>query len=69
MLVELIIDARFKGEAKRIIIQFVLETKLLILVQGHQVMLNCAKENVLRNAIKYSPQGSVVNVILSKYIN
>ena len=66
MLLELLTDARFEGKAKHINIQFMLETKLPILVLGQQDLLYCAIENVLRNAIKYSPQGSVVSAKLSK---
>jgi len=66
MLLDLLTGACFEGQAKHIDIQFIIKTKLPILVLGQQDFLQCAIENVLRNTIKYSPQGSVISAILSK---
>lgn len=66
LLTDLVNDACFEAEAKNITIQFEHHTAFAVFVAGQQDLLHRAIENVLRNAIKYSSLGNVVNVELSQ---
>ena len=66
LLTDLVNDARFEAEVKNVTIQFEHQSAFAIVVKGQQDLLHRAIENVLRNAIKYSPLGNMVNVELSR---
>lgn len=53
-------DARFEGEAKNCAVQ--VSGARGIMLSGHRELLRSAIENVLRNAVRYSPTGNVVDV-------
>ncbi len=57
---EVCADARFEGAAKHCIIEVSGERGALL--SGHRELLRSAVENVLRNAVRYSPAGEVVDV-------
>ena len=66
LLTDLVNDARFEAEAKNVTIQFEHQSAFAIVVKGQQDLLHRAIENVLRNSIKYSPLGNMVNIELSR---
>jgi signal transduction histidine kinase len=53
-------DARFEGMAKRIMIEYV--PTATVSVFGQQELLHRAIDNVVRNALKYSPEQSTVHI-------
>lgn len=53
-------DARFEGMAKRIIIEYV--PTATVSVFGQQELLHRAIDNVVRNALKYSPEQSIIHI-------
>lgn len=57
---EVCADARFEGQAKNCAIEVAGVRGTLL--SGHRELLRSAIENVLRNAVRYSPAGSVVEV-------
>jgi two-component system, OmpR family, sensor kinase len=65
LLTALISDASFEAQAKNVSIQFLHQSTIPIVVQGQQDLLHRAIENVLRNAIKYSPFDSQIIVELT----
>lgn len=63
MLADLVDDARFEAGARDQTI--VLKGQIQRSVQGHAQLLRRAVENIIRNAIKYSPASSTIEVHLS----
>jgi two-component system OmpR family sensor kinase len=53
-------DARFEGMAKRIMIEYV--PTATVSVFGQQELLHRAIDNVVRNALKYSPEQSIIHI-------
>lgn len=53
-------DARFEGMAKRIMIEYV--PTATVSVFGQQELLHRAIDNVVRNALKFSPEQSIVHI-------
>jgi len=61
---EVVRDANFEGAAKGCTVQRVGAAK--ILVNGNRELLRSAIENVLRNAVRYSPKGARVEVAVER---
>ncbi len=57
---EVVRDANFEGAAKRCTVR--LEGAAHAAVNGNRELLRSAVENVLRNAVRYSPQGAPIEV-------
>jgi len=57
---EVVCDANFEGAAKRCVVR--LEGAARAAVNGNRELLRSAVENVLRNAVRYSPEGAPVEV-------
>lgn len=53
-------DARFEAAAKNVIVEYAGLTEIRI--QGHAELILRAIENILRNAVKYTPPGETVRV-------
>ena len=53
-------DARFEGMAKRITLQYVPTSTVTVF--GQQELLHRAIDNVVRNALKYSPEQSLIDI-------
>ena len=53
-------DARFEGMAKRIMIEYVPTSTISVF--GQQELLHRAIDNVVRNALKYSPEQSIIHI-------
>jgi two-component system, OmpR family, sensor kinase len=53
-------DARFEAEARACRVEFTVHEDAL--VQGNAELLHRALENIVRNALKYSPQGACVEI-------
>lgn len=60
LLATIVEDARFEGTAKQIVIQY--EQASDVIVFGQQDMLHRAIDNVLRNALKYSHDTSLITI-------
>ncbi len=60
LLAEIVEDARFEATAKGRIVQFGVDSVGVVLGNGE--LLRRAVENVVRNAIKYSPRGGAIAV-------
>lgn len=63
LLHELIDDARFEAAARGVEVRRDTEP---VGVRGHVELLRRAVDNVLRNAVKYAPAGSVVHIALTR---
>jgi two-component system sensor histidine kinase CpxA len=62
ILQEIVHDANFEGAAKRCVVR--LEGGARRPVLGNRELLHSAIENVLRNAVRYSPAGTEVDVVV-----
>jgi two-component system OmpR family sensor kinase len=65
LLIELVEDANFEGNANRIKVDY--DATSAILIQAQPDLLQRAIDNVIRNAVKYSPADSTV--VISSTIN
>ena len=57
-------DAAFEGEARNLVVSLNAEEE--VSVTGNRQLIERAIENILRNALKYSPDGSTVSVDLKR---
>ena len=64
MIDEVVRDANFEGAIKNCQVNLRGAAKASVL--GNRELLGSAIENVLRNAVRYSPQGSPVDVVISR---
>ena len=64
MIEEVVRDANFEGAAKQCKVE--LEGAAGSCVRGNRELLRSAVENVLRNAVRYSPDGAVVKVAVER---
>src|SRR5271165_5619422 len=64
VLEEVVRDANFEGAAKQCTVE--LTGTAGSCVRGNRELLRSAVENVLRNAVRYSPDGAVVNVSVER---
>ncbi len=61
---DIVIDAEFEAEQKNIRVESEIDESLMI--QGYYGLLRSSIENILRNAIRYSPENESIKVNLSK---
>jgi two-component system sensor histidine kinase CpxA len=59
---ELVSDAQFEGQIENKMVE--LQAPKTLQYVGHQALISSAIENVLRNALRYAPPASTVNVAL-----
>lgn len=63
---ERVADARFEAAARAVAIELDIASEAAgRCVSGHRALVARAIDNVLRNAIKYSPDGAVIRVVLA----
>jgi two-component system, OmpR family, sensor kinase len=64
MIEEVVRDANFEGAVKQCAVNLRGATEATVL--GNRELLRSAVENVLRNAVRYSPQGAAVDVLIAR---
>lgn len=69
-------DARFEGAAKEMLVEYIFanhpdnSASQNLVVQGQQDLLHRAIDNIVRNALKYSPSNSVIHILCgAKVVN
>ena len=64
LLADIVEDARFEAEARQVVIAY--DAGDMAEIRGNSELLHRAIENVLRNAVRYSPEGGRVGVAAGK---